>query len=370
MDKVAVFGATDRQALFNETGATLGLANAIVEKDFWVCWILKRLFEWQTEAKSTLVFKGGTSLSKAFGVIRRFSEDIDLSFDRKDLGYTGERDPQYEALSGKAAGKLIDALAEDVERHIAKTLLPALRRAAVAHLGEGDAHGWKIEIDPRDPHSVNFSYPKALAPSDYTDIPYIAPNVKLEFGARGDPWPTEERRIQPFAADEFPAFFQEPSCTVTTLSARRTFWEKVTALHAEHHRPISSPTPLNFSRHYYDVAMLAETDEGQAALADLALLKKVAEHKAVFYRSAWAAYGTAKPGTLKLVPPETRLKDLSADYRAMAPMMFDASPPAFDENSCSDSPTRASPQFSIGKLYSGSALRISGATGAGKFCGG
>ena len=160
---------------------------------------------------------------------------------------------------------------------------------------------------------------------------YITPRVKLEFGARGDPWPTEEKTIRPYAADDHPDFFENPDCTVTVLSARRTFWEKATALHAEAHRPKESPTPQYFSRHYYDIAMLLDTDDGKAATADLDLLKQVARHKAVFFRSGWASYDTARPGTLQLMPSEARLKDLRADYRAMAPMMFDEKPLSFDE---------------------------------------
>jgi hypothetical protein len=118
---------------------------------------------------------------------------------------------------------------------------------------------------------------------------------------------------------------------VTVLSARRTFWEKATALHAEAHRPPESPTPQYFSRHYYDLAMLLATDDGQAAVADLDLLAQVAQHKATFFRSGWASYETARPGTLLLMPEDMRVKDLRADYRAMAPMMFDQTPPPFDD---------------------------------------
>jgi predicted nucleotidyltransferase component of viral defense system len=103
MDKVAVLARSDRQALFGQTAAALGVANTIIEKDFWVCWTLKRLFELQKEGAPTLVFKGGTSLSKVFGAIRRFSEDIDLSFDRAELGYSGDRDPESKEISKKAA---------------------------------------------------------------------------------------------------------------------------------------------------------------------------------------------------------------------------------------------------------------------------
>jgi hypothetical protein len=160
---------------------------------------------------------------------------------------------------------------------------------------------------------------------------YITPRVKFELGARGDPWPTEDKVIRPYAADDYPDFFVDPDTRVTVLSARRTFWEKATALHAEAHRPATSPMPQYFSRHYYDLAMLLDTDEGQAAVADLDLLAQVAQHKATFFRSGWASYETARPGTLRLTPDDARVKDLKADYRAMAPMMFDQTPPSFDD---------------------------------------
>lgn len=330
MDNVARLPAQDRAALFGETGAARGMANTIVEKDFWVCWTLKRLFGVQGKDTASLVFKGGTSLSKAFNAIRRFSEDIDLSFDRADLGYTGDRDPEKDGLSKKKAGQLIEDLVSDVERHIAEKLMPALHAAIVEHLGEPADGAWSLEIDPNDAQTVNFHYPTALPPTEYESIGYITPRVKLELGARGDPWPTEEKTIHPYSAEDFPDFFSAPDVVVTVLSARRTFWEKATALHAEAHRPAESPMPQYFSRHYYDLAMLLDTAEGQAAASDFELLAQVAKHKATFFRSGWASYDTAKPGTLRLTPDAARIRDLQADYRAMAPMMFDERPPAFD----------------------------------------
>lgn len=330
MDKVALLPARDRAALFGETGASRGVADTIIEKDFWVCWTLRRLFEQPADA-AALVFKGGTSLSKAFNAIRRFSEDIDLSFDRANLGYTGDRDPEKEGLSRKKAGQLIDDLTHDVELHIAEKLLPALRIAIVKQLGEPTNEEWALEIDAADAQTLNFHYPTALTETEYRSMGYITPRVKLEFGARGDPWPTEERIIRPYAADDFPDFFEDPDSIVIVLSARRTFWEKATALHAEAHRPAGSPTPQYFSRHYYDLAMLLDTDDGKIAAMDFELLAQVARHKTTFFRSGWANYDTARPGTLQLLPHETRIKDLRADYRAMAPMMFDENPPSFDD---------------------------------------
>lgn len=331
MDKVALLPRSDRAALFGETGAARGVANTIIEKDFWVCWTLKRLFGLPGNAAASLVFKGGTSLSKAFGIIRRFSEDIDLSFDRTDLGYTGERDPEKEGISRKKAGQLIDELVGDVEKHIADKLLPALRLAIEQQLGTAQKDEWSLSIDADDPQTLNFHYPPALPAAQYQGMAYITPRVKLELGARGDPWPAEQRVIRSYAAEDFPDFFEESEATVTVLSARRTFWEKATALHAEANRPAESATPQYFSRHYYDLAMLLDSDEGRAAAGDIDLLATVAKHKATFFRSSWASYDTARPGTLRLIPSEGRIKDLKVDYRAMAPMMFDEDPPVFDD---------------------------------------
>lgn len=331
MDKVAQLPAHDRAALFGESGAVRGVADMIVEKDFWVCWTLRRLFGMPKGAAATLVFKGGTSLSKAYGAIRRFSEDIDLSFNRAELGYTGDRDPEKDGITRKQAARLIEDLAGDVERHIAVQLLPTLRAAIVEQLGEPADGEWRLEIDAADAHTINFHYPTVLPAAEYEGLAYITPRVKLELGARGDPWPTEKKVIRPYAADDYPDFFESPDTSVIVLSAGRTFWEKVTALHAETHRPADSPTPQYFSRHYYDLAMLLDTAEGQAAAADFDLLAQVVAHKATFFRSGWASYDTARPGTLRLVPEAARVVDLRGDYRAMAPMMFDETPPLFDD---------------------------------------
>lgn len=210
MDKVARLPATDRAALVGETGARRGVADMIIEKDLWVCWSLKRLFGLPKGTTPSLVVKGGTSLSKAFGAIRRFSEDIDLSFDRAELGYLGDRDPEKEGISRKQAARLINDLVGDVERHIAEKLLPALRAAIVEQLGEPADGKWSLEVDANDAQTVNFHYPTALPAAEYEDLAYITPRVKFELGARGDPWPTEEKVIRPYAADDYPDLFEDP----------------------------------------------------------------------------------------------------------------------------------------------------------------
>ena len=175
-------------------------------------------------------------------------------------------------------------------------LSPRLKGAIIAELGDT---GWTLSIDDNDPQSLIFRYPPSLGGGDYAGLDYISPSVKLECGARGDPWPIEKRVIQSYAAEEYPDFFEAPSASVDVLASRRTFWEKATALHAEYHRTGHTPTPKYLSRHYYDLAVLADHQDGQAAIKDLDLLRAVAEHKSVFFRSAWANYDTACPGTLR-----------------------------------------------------------------------
>ena len=118
--------------------------------------------------------------------------------------------------------------------------------------------------------------------------------------------------------------------TVGVLTLGRTFWEKVTLLHAEYHRPLDSQTRQYLSRHYYDVAMLADHKDCPAAIKNVELLQAVVKHKSVFFRSGWAHYDTARPGTLRLCPNPARMSDLRVDYKKMQPMMFDDPAPTFD----------------------------------------
>ncbi|MBI4611075.1 MAG: nucleotidyl transferase AbiEii/AbiGii toxin family protein [Candidatus Rokubacteria bacterium] len=325
MDTIARLPASERADLFTEAAGRRGLVPAILEKDFWVCWMLKRIFA-LPGTNPSLIFKGGTSLSKVYSAIRRFSEDIDVSFNRGDLGYRDERDPES-ASSKKKTQQLIGKLDQAVQQHIDSILLPRLSEVIGAQLGPG-GENWALAKDAADPQAVVFRYPPSLSHGGLT---YINPVVRLELGARGDPWPTEQRRIKPYAAEEFPEIFEAPACEVTVLVAERTFWEKATLLHAENHRPPDKPTNERLSRHYYDLALLADTEYGRRALTRLDLLGRVVKHKRVYFSAAWAKYEEAQPGSLRLVPREERLSGLDADYAKMAPMIFDHPPPQFEE---------------------------------------
>jgi hypothetical protein len=326
MDDIARLPVTDRMDLFSASARIRGLTPEIIEKDFWVCWTLKRVFT-LPDPPAGLLFKGGTSLSKVFGVIERFSEDVDLSFDRAGLGFGGESDPQN-ALTGKKRKHALEALTETCQRVICDKLLPQLVKVFSATLGEPPLTTWDVQLAKDDPdgQTLLFRYPVANRSHSADEPAYIQPVVRLEIGARSDHWPAVEATVSSYAAADFPNAFKEPACKVHVLAAERTFWEKATVLHTWFHAPADKKFRDRQSRHYYDVVRLYEHELGKAAIKNTDLLLKVARHKEVFFPAAWARYADAKPGTLRIVPPDARLPELEQDYRKMQEMIFGEAP--------------------------------------------
>lgn len=331
MEGMATALAEDRRDLFSETAHERGLSPVIIEKDFWVCWVLKQVTELESVGPN-LIFKGGTSLSKAFGIIQRFSEDIDLSIQRAYLGFTGELDPEQSTSRTKQRIS-VQELREACRECVWSVLHPALTTRFQEFLG---ADGWSLTLDAEDANTLNFAYPSVTLhqpgkPAPFWPaLPYLRRAVKLEFGAGSDPYPVGLYPITPYAAVAFPHIFREPTCSVIVLEAERTFWEKATLAHAEYHRPADRPAPLRTSRHYYDLHQLAQSERGRRAIADRELLARVAKHKSVYFASGWAHYETAIGGGLRLVPNDARRKDLTHDYELMRDMFFGSSP-TFEE---------------------------------------
>ena len=289
---------------------------AIVEKDFWVCWTLKHLFEHPKLSKQ-LIFKGGTSLSKVYGLIGRFSEDIDLVLDWRVAG--GEHDPMGERSKTKQQ-KLNETLNRKACAYIAETMLPLLNEALGSHCR------LEVNSDEKDQgHIVRVEYPKT------SNAEGLLPYIQLEIGPLASWLPHSEHTIKPYAAEDFPDQFDDPLCPVRAIDAERTFWEKATILHHEAHRAEDSVVPERYSRHYYDLYFMASNEELKtASLSNLALLKDVVLFKKKFYPRNWANYDAAKPGTLKLIPPNHVLKAMGEDYSAMRDMIFGRRP-SFEE---------------------------------------
>jgi len=308
MLKVAKLSAQDRSDLFAEAAEQMGIRPSIVEKDFWVCLVLQFLFG-EHSLKKHMVFKGGTSLSKAYGLIQRFSEDIDLILDWQLLGF--DRAEPLRDLTSKTKqdkfNKEANRLAGDF---IAEKLTPELDT-----LLENIGVGLSAEVDSKDPHVVNVRYPAAFSES------YIRPEVRLEIGPLGSWIPSKVYTIQPYAAVVLPKLFNDPSCAVLTILAERTFWEKATILHQEAHR--ESVMPQRHSRHYYDLYKLALSPVRKEALSALSLLAEVVQFKQRFYPSQWARYDLAQPGTFRLLPTaDAHRSALQLDYEQMQVMLF------------------------------------------------
>jgi hypothetical protein len=323
LNSIARMPASARAELFAETADRKVLPDAIVEKDFWVCWVLKQLFSIES-LSGRLLFKGGTSLSKIFHAINRFSEDIDLAVDYVALGFTGERDPRREDISKTRRNAILAGMMVECQRYIGGEFLDALKARCEDILGKSAT--WSLHVSDQDPNVVQFRYPTASAKG----LNYLNPQVVLELGTHAEFVPHDNFTIRSFAAEEFPNVVADGDVAVVALLAKRTFWEKATILHAEYHRPPEKPLPDRYSRHYYDVAMMAQGKIRAEALSDLDLLAQVVRHKETFYPSGWAHYELARPGSLRLVPREERLATLERDYRNMGVMIF-GKPPDFGE---------------------------------------
>ena len=316
----------ERRALaFAQTAARLAASSVMVEKDFWVCWLLGLLFE-DADLAPHLVFKGGTSLSKVYGVIDRFSEDIDLSM---SPAFVGADEEQLQAMTSRTGREA--ALARMQVQCAERTrgfLMPRLEAHIAAQLGERNsgARWLRYEDDAlsRSP-VVHFEYPTAEA----TGFDYLKREVKLELGSLTDQRPTERHAVRPWVIDDFPAAFADWRCTVVALELPRTFWEKATILHAEHHRPEGHATPDRYARHYADMARLLQHAQAAAMLSDYALCARVVEWKSRMFARQWARYDLATPGTFRFLPAPHRTASLARDYAQMR-AMFLAEPPGFD----------------------------------------
>lgn len=312
--------ATDRAGVYQSATEDWGTSPDLIEKDLMVCATLDVLFGDVPDASSRLVFKGGTSLSKGHDLIRRFSEDVDLVIVRETLGFTGKKDPMViqDGVSGKQRTRLVDELKQECARYIADELVPRLTDAF-------EPLGGKVEIVPDDPQTVLVHYESALD----TPNAYNPPSVKIEGGARSATLPAHPHEIIPYVA----SVIEDPELRtpgVVTIDAERTFLDKLLLLHGRHchfrDRGTVYKDANRESRHYYDLAMMAET-VGPAALAQPALLDDVIHHSRLAFPSGWAKFDEAEAGNLLIVPPEGMQTAIARDYAAMQGMIFGEVPP-------------------------------------------
>ena len=317
----------DRRRLCTEAEARTGLPPASIEKDFWVCWILRELFmlpEWGAR----LTFKGGTALSKGWKLIERFSEDIDIVVDREFLGFGGDASPETTSSKKQRRARL-DALKLECQRRIHAELRPALEDRMRQSLPAGshwDLVPAPLDEDP-DGQTLLFHYPESLAAT----ATYLRPVVKIEMGARSDIEPAGAPAIRPYLAEAFPDVAGPSSFEVRALLPERTFWEKAMLLHEATYRSAEKTRKGRLARHYYDLWCLIQRGVAARAAQDLGLFTRTASHREIYFNWSWMDYRTLRRGTLRLLPLESQMDDWRHDYQAMTGEMFFGPVPTFEE---------------------------------------
>ena len=326
-DQVLAADDETRAGLFATTAQRLGTTPQNAEKDFWVCWTLDALFNGLPEGPR-LLFKGGTSLSKGFGLIKRFSEDIDVTVFRDDLGEAHSVE-ELRGLSRKKRETALDAIKAACEAYINGPLLTELARIAAETAGRTGLAADRLQVapDPDDRQTLLVQYPTATRADGY-----IGKFVKIESGAKSALDPNSVRTIRPYAESDAPDLdLAVPN--VTVVDPERTFWDKVVILHGLRRwfdiRGELRGGGHRISRHYYDIHALMGSEVGQRAIANPALGADCVVHALMFFNRPDYDLASAAPPTFTLAPDGEMYVDLRRDYAAMTAMIF-GQPPSFD----------------------------------------
>jgi hypothetical protein len=327
----AVLSASDeeRRDLFVGAAHRLRTNEQNIEKDFWVCWTLDALFNKLGIGGPRLLFKGGTSLSKGYGLIERFSEDIDITVFREDIGQPATFE-ELEALSGKKRNARLEAIKAACQDYIQGPMLKQLSELVRQTLQTAklDANRARVEADPADPdgQSLLVWYPTSTVEGNA----YIRRAIKIESGAKSALDPQAPVVINPYIADDLPNLNLEVG-NVTTVDPSRTFWDKIVILHGLRrwwdHRGELRGGGQRVSRHYYDVYRLLASEIGRNAADDTEMAADCVRHARMFFNRPDLDLASAAPGSFALTPHDGMLADLRRDYAAMSGMVFGLIPP-------------------------------------------
>jgi len=297
-----------QQELFKQLNFKTGIQAQAIEKDAWVTLVLRLIFN--SEISKHLIFKGGTSLSKAYKLIQRFSEDIDLAVNREYLGFEGELTKgQIRKLRKRShdfvSTEMIDVLRKEFENY------------------DIDNHLFNIEvkntkISDQDPEIIEIEYK-----SVFNELPYIKQKVLIEIGARSLLEPAEDKEIKSIISEYYPNnSFDDKAFIVKTISPEKTFLEKLILLHEEFTKPDDKIRYHRMSRHLYDIGEIISTEYGINALKNSKLFDEIIAHRKIFTPIKTVDYSELKINKLNIIPPKDFLKKYEDDYIEMQENMI------------------------------------------------
>ena len=305
----------EKQEVLSAVAAKVGLPTFVVEKDWWVVQTLRLIT--QMDIADQIVFKGGTSLSKAWGLIDRFSEDIDLAINREFFGYSGD-------ISRTQVGKLKDAS----NKYICNTFLNDLRKMFV---DEG-LEGIKLDVvdvkDPDDdPVKIAVVFPIVAHYSSY-----VQPRVLLEIGSRSLMEPSTACKFRSMIGDSFPdRIFADENIEICCVNPERTFLEKLFLLHEEHQRPKEKMSIQGKSRHLYDIYKISQTPFAEKAIKNKILYTSIVTHRERFTKLGGVDYASHYPPNLNPIPPEDLFSVWQNDFNELINNMITGAEISFAE---------------------------------------
>ena len=296
----------------------LGLDPQIIEKDWWVTAVLRAVFS--LPYSESLSFKGGTSLSKCWKLIERFSEDVDIAVSREFLGFSGDLSKTQisDKLRRAACSFVREQLLFDVKDRLLEQGVPA------------DCFTVTVNVTPittTDPERIEIHYR-----SNFNSNPYIKSQVIIEVSGRSMSEPRKPVELRSILEDNFPESpFVEQPIIVNAVIPERTFLEKIFLLHEEFSHSPEQIRVDRMSRHLYDIIKIADTDIANRALSNRELWNSIVEHRHKFIGLKGFDYNTLTPDRIHIVPPDTIIEQWRKDYDAMREIMIYGDSPTFDD---------------------------------------
>jgi len=303
-----------KRTVYEQVAANEGLPPIAIEKDFWVTLVLASVFE--LKKAENIVFKGGTSLSKGWNLIQRFSEDVDLAVDRKAFGFDGK-------LGSSKRTRLRKTIRQFVVDEFLSELIDNLQEKGA----DVEVEVWESKNSDEDPSIIEVRFPAVTE-----SVKYLPPRVLIEINARSLIEPNKEKELTPLIGSVFPQLdIDLIPVIIPCVLPRRTFLEKVFLLHEEFQKNPDEMRAERLSRHLYDVEAIMDTDHGKEALEDEELFMDIIHHRKHLTKISGIDYEKHLPGSINLVPPEDSIKQWQDDYRAMQESMIHGDSVSFDK---------------------------------------